>query len=241
MCWQLRPPGECSPPRRPESPSQLQVLGGRVRGGQSPGRCPLRQTQGRAARHSVVRERKCPARCCDVTSSRGCLPVGGWGPARAPPAHSAWLGRDRAWTLSPGTRCLAAGLPLPAPKSGLDAPTTPPRSQVGLARLPRGLRDGTGAGRPQETLRPAGQSTSGSHSDGPKVITFPATRRKSLVRCGFPHFPSRLRNQSLSFHQPPCHRSVLLGRGHRRALPCFPERVAGAQGGHTVPLSHLPS
>lgn len=57
------------------------------------------------------------------------------------------------------------------------------------------------AQRPADHRRDAAGPTAQSHIwfsfKRPNVIKFSMMQRKSLVRCGFPHFPSRLRNQSL--------------------------------------------
>lgn len=165
----------------------------------------------------------------------------GWVPARPHHhAHSARL-RDRAWKLSRGTRCLAAALPLPFPKSSLEAPmTTPPSSQVGLAEWPGGSKAARWHRGPQTAgdAAPQGPEHIWFSFECPNVITFSATQRKSLVRCGFPHFPSRLRNQSLSFHQPPCHWCVLLSKRPRPHSALF-SRADGRGPGDTQ--SHCPT
>lgn len=155
------------------------------------------------------------------------------GPQRA---HSAWLRRDGAWRRSRGTRCLAAG---PAPPGS----QVQPRRSDDPTQLPGGsCRAAPGAARRHRGLQTAGDAA--PHGPAhiwfsfrcPNVITFSATQRKSLVRCGFPHFPSRLRNQSLSFRQPPCHPSVLLGKGHSRTLPFSRADGRGSVGTRSPPV-----
>lgn len=171
-----------------------------------------------------------------------CLHVGGVGASEAPPTCPLSMAKKRQgletvpWNQVSGSWPCPSHFPSPASK--LRGPHPAPRwvlpSCLRAARRPRGLQTAGDAA-------PHGPAHIWFSFECPNVITFSATQRKSLVRCGFPHFPSRLRNQSLSFHQPPCHPSVLFGKGHGRTLLCFLELMAGAQGRRspTVPLTHL--
>lgn len=92
------------------------------------------------------------------------------------------------------------------------SPPVQPRSSEDPTQLPGGcsraaLQGCETAQGPADHRRDAAGPTGLSHIwfsfECPNVIKFSTMQRKSLVRCGFLPFPSRLRNHSLSFHRRP--------------------------------------